>query len=70
MIPVRVGLSDGQKTEISGPGVTEGMVVVTSVAAPAATGTTNRTGTGLPFGTPGAGTGGRQGGGGGGRGGF
>jgi HlyD family secretion protein len=70
MISVRVGLSDGQKTEISGPGVTEGMVVVTSVAAPAATGTTNRTGTGLPFGTPGAGTGGRQGGGGGGRGGF
>jgi HlyD family secretion protein len=66
MIPVRVGLSDGQKTEISGPGVTEGMVVVTSAAAPAATGTTNRTGTGLPFGTPGGG--GRQGGGG--RGGF
>jgi HlyD family secretion protein len=59
MIPVHVGLSDGQKTEVSGPGIQAGMLVVTGLAQPQTT--TNR-GTGLPFGTPGAGGGGRGGG--------
>ena len=63
MIPVRPGLSDGQRTEVSGADLREGMTVVTGVAQPR-TGAP-RTGTGLPFGSP-TGTGG----GGGRRGGF
>jgi len=57
MIPVRVGLSDGQKTEISGPGVREGMVVVTSATLPQASSGASRTGTGLPLGGIGGGGG-------------
>jgi HlyD family secretion protein len=59
MILVRVGLSDGQRTEVSGPDVHEGMKVVTSSAQPQQT--TSRPGTGLPFGGGGGG-GGRRGG--------
>jgi HlyD family secretion protein len=46
-IRVRTGLSDGQKTQIEGPGITEGMQIVTSVSstegasAPAASATSN-----------------------------
>jgi len=72
MISVRVGLSDGQRTEISGPDVREGMTVITGIAQPQTTTGASRTGTGLPFG--GTSSGGRQGAGGrqggGGRGGF
>ena len=57
MILVRVGLSDGQRTEVSGPDVREGMKVITSSAQ--AQTTTPRSGTGLPFG--GGGGGGRRG---------
>ncbi len=63
MINVRVGLSDGQRTEISGPDVHEGMQVVSGVATAQQSGSGTRTGTGLPFGSPGGG-GGRSGGGG------
>jgi hypothetical protein len=58
MIPVRVGLSDGQRTEISGPGVHEGMLVVTGLVQAEAKKSTP--GVGIPFGTPG-GSGGRGG---------
>lgn len=51
MVPVRIGLSDGQRTEISGSGVREGMTVVTGAAV--AQENTTRTGTGLPFGPAG-----------------
>lgn len=51
MIPIKVGLSDGQRTEISGQNVREGMVVITGMAAAKKTASTP-TGTGLPFGSP------------------
>lgn len=60
MIPVQIGLSDGQKTEVSGPGIREGMVVVTGTTAPQAKTGTTPTGTGLPFGTPSPAGGGRR----------
>lgn len=60
MIPVQVGLSDGQRTQVSGPNVREGMVVVTGLTAAQKT-TTTRTGTGLPFGPTGGSSGGRGG---------
>ena len=59
MIPVTVGLSDGQRTEISGKDIREGLVVVTGVVTTEAT--TPRAGTGLPFGGSGGGGGGRRG---------
>lgn len=61
MISVRVGLSDGQRTEISGPDVREGMTVITGIVQPQTS--TTRTGTGLPFGGSGGGGGNRGGGG-------
>jgi HlyD family secretion protein len=62
MILVRVGLSDGQRTEVSGPDVREGMKVITSSAQPQQS--TTRPATGLPFGggAGGTGGGGRRGG--------
>ncbi|MBS1910738.1 MAG: efflux RND transporter periplasmic adaptor subunit [Bacteroidetes bacterium] len=71
MISVRTGLTDGQRTEVSGANVREGMAVVTNVAA---ANSASRTGTSaLPFGSPAGGRGPTGGGGGGrsgGRGGF
>lgn len=65
MVQVQIGLSDGQKTEVSGPGIREGMKVITGVTTPQAGSGAQRTGSGLPFGTPGgaggAGGGGRRG---------
>ncbi len=63
MVQVQIGLSDGQKTEVFGPGIREGMKVITGVTAPQGSGATQRPGTGLPFGTPGGtgGGGGRRG---------
>lgn len=41
-VPVEIGLSDGVNTEVSGPGLEEGMEVVTGVEAPeVSTGTSN-----------------------------
>ncbi|HVZ41999.1 MAG TPA: efflux RND transporter periplasmic adaptor subunit [Candidatus Kapabacteria bacterium] len=71
MIPVRTGLTDGQRTEVSGPNIHEGMAVITNVAV---ANSASRTGTSaLPFGSPAGGrapTGGGGGGRSGGRGGF
>ncbi len=60
MIPVQIGLSDGQRTEISGPGVREGMMVITSAAAAQGGATRTPTGTGLPFGSPSGSSGGSR----------
>jgi hypothetical protein len=61
-IQVRTGLTDGTRTEISGPDIHEGLeIVVSDLSQTTTTTNTNRPTTNLPFGVPNIGGGGRRG---------